>query len=107
MTREEILAMKPGRELNMEVAKRVFNREVVCDSTMGDSERFVDDCGESVWSNLMPYSEDISTAEDVVGHMMKLGYNDAATWKDYGGGAYTPAEAICKRALLAAHGLNA
>ena len=50
MTKEEILAMKPGRELNIAVAKFVMEHDVIVDETFGDMERHVvDNC--SVWDS--------------------------------------------------------
>jgi len=101
VTEEQILKMKPGKELNMLVAKQVMGNEVVCDEIMGESERLIDESGDSVWSTPLLYSEDVLVAQEVVNQMAKRGYADAASWKDYGNGTYTPAEAICKQALLA------
>ena len=101
MTKEEILAMKSGMELNISVAKYVMGHDVVSDELMGQTERLLDDDGGSIWSTPLPYSEEISAALTVVAEMIKRGYRDAASWKDYGNGTYAPAEAICKRALLA------
>jgi hypothetical protein len=100
MTREEILAMKPGQELNMKVAKEVMGDIVVEDKTMGCVVRLTDEDGNVVWGQLQPYAEDVSAAELVVDKMIKLGYDDAVNWGDFGGGTYTEAEAICKAALL-------
>lgn len=106
MTKDEILAMKPGCELNNAVAERVMGLEVICDAFMGDTVRCESEDGESIWSEVFPYSEDINTAQSVVNEMISRGYEDAAFWQDYGDGAYTPAEAICKRALLAVSGIE-
>jgi len=100
MTSEEILMLKPGRELNILVAKYVMGHEVVSDETFGDMERLIDDDGSSVWNVLRPYSGDRSAAQAVVTGMIKLGYADAESWADFGDGIYTPPEATCKRALL-------
>ena len=100
MTKEEILAMKPGQELNAKVAEYVMGHEVLRDATMGYMERSLVD-GESVWGLPEPYSEDISAAELVVEKMIEIGYGDAISSADCGEGRYTEAEAICKAALLA------
>ncbi len=100
MTKEDILKMEPGRELNMLVAREVMGHEVVADDVMGDTERFVDAAGESIWSELTPYSEDVAVAEAVINQAVKLGFKDVKTWWDFGSGSYQPAEAVCKKALL-------
>jgi hypothetical protein len=99
-SREKILAMKPGRELNIIVAKYVLGHDVITDKSLGEMERLKDKDESSVWSLLSGYSEDNETAQNVVSAMMDKGYLEAAKWDQFGDGAYTPAEAICKRALL-------
>lgn len=98
-SRERILAMKPGRELNIIVAKFVLGHEVVADKTLGELERLESNDG-SVWDIPLCYSEDNEAAQKVVCAMMDKGYLDAPKWDQFGDGAYTPAEAICKQALL-------
>ena len=100
MIQEEILRMKPGRELSMMVAREVMGNKVVADEFVGDTERFVGAAGDSIWSELTPYSEDVGAAEAVINKAAALGFNDAETWRDFGSGRYKPAEAICKKALL-------
>ena len=100
MTKDAILKMEPGRELNMLVAKVVMDHEVVADAVIGDTERFVDAAGESIWSELTPYSEDIDIAEAVINQAVKLGFKDVKNWWNFGAGSYQPAEAVCKKALL-------
>jgi hypothetical protein len=99
VSREEILAMKPGRELNFIVAKYVLGHDVVTDESLGELERLEGKEG-SIWSIPSRYSEDDEAAQDVVCAMMDMGYLDAPKWDEFGDGAYTPAEAICKQALL-------
>ena len=101
MVEKEILEMRPGAELNILVAKQIMGHEVVSDQMMGDMERFLDKEGESVWGTPLHYSEDPAIAQAVVVEMLSRGYEDAETWEDYGQGRYAPAEAICKRALMA------
>ncbi len=102
MTQEEILAMKPGSELNIKVAKEVMGNIVTREELFGHMERLIDPKdGTSVWGPAQPYSEDISVAESVVDKMIELGHDDAIYWADFGDGIYTEAEAICKAALLA------
>jgi len=98
-SREEILAMKPGRELNIIVAKYVLGHEVITDKSLGEMERLEGRDG-SIWAIPLRYSEDHEAAQDVVCAMMDRGYLDAPKWDQFGDGAYTPTEAICKQALL-------
>ena len=99
VSREEILAMKPGRELNFIVAKYVLGHDVITDQSLGELERLEGREG-SIWSIPSRYSEDDEAAQDVVCAMMDMGYLDAPKWDEFGDGAYTRAEAICKQALL-------
>lgn len=101
MTKEEILQMKPGEELNRKIAEQVMGHVVVEDAFLGPVERLLDNSGQSAWGSPQPYSEDRATAELVVQRMLDLGYEDAAYWSGFGEGHYTEAEAICKAALLA------
>jgi hypothetical protein len=99
-SREKILAMKPGRELNIIVAKYVLGYDVVTDKFLGELERQKDSDESSIWSIPLGYSEDNEAAQNVVCAMMDKGFLDAPRWDQFGDGAYTPAEAICKKALL-------
>ncbi|MFC1925895.1 hypothetical protein ACFLW2_04275 [Chloroflexota bacterium] len=101
MTKEEILAMKPGLELNIKIAEEIIGHQVVEDDIFGHVERWTDEENESVWDALHPYSEDLAVAEVVVKKMIELGHDDAIYWADFGCGIYTEPEAICKAALLA------
>ena len=101
MTQEEILAMKPGIEINALVSMEVIRNVVVKEDRFGYMERTIGDDGSSVWGMLQSYSEDIEAAELVVNAMIALGYDDAIYWSDFGNGIYTEPEAICKAALLA------
>jgi hypothetical protein len=105
MTKEEILTMKLGRELNIAVAEVVMKHEVIVDEIFGDMGRPIDGDDNSVWGTLPLYSEDMSTAQLVIDRMIRLGYSDAVSWEHYGNGIYTQAEAICKRALLLVLGI--
>ena len=100
VSREKILAMKPGRELNFIVAKYVLGHVVVTDKSLGELERLKASDGTSLWAIPLCYSEDNEAAQNVVCAMMDKGYLDAPKWDQFGDGAYTPAEAICKQALL-------
>jgi hypothetical protein len=106
MTEQEILAMKPGRELNIAVAEVVMKHEVLVDEIFGAMERYIANDGSSAYDNLQPYSEDVSTAQLVVERMNTLGYSDEVFWEHCGNGVYTQAEAICKVALLVVLGMG-
>ena len=102
MTKERILAMQPGMEMNIQVAEKVMGQVIIKDETFGYLERVVDPGdGSFVWAPVQPYSEDNTTAELVVDKMINKGYQEATHWADFGEGKYTRAEAICKAALLA------
>lgn len=102
MTREEILAMKPGTDLDRMVAEEVMGYGVFDDDVLGLVERIIDPRdGGSIWCPLQPYSSDMSIAEMVIDRMIQSGHDEARYWADFGGGAYAKAEAICKAALLA------
>jgi len=101
MTKEDILTMKLGRELNIKVAQEVMGHKVVGDESFGYMELFTAEDGSTVWGPLQQYSEDMTASELVVGRMISLGYDDAIHWGDSGNGAYSPPEAISKAALLA------
>ena len=96
MTKEQILAMKPGTDLNLKVAEELMGHAVIMDETLGWLERPIDLENGSIWGPLLPYSEDTGVAEVVVARMIDLGFNNAVYWADFGS-----AEAICKSALLA------
>ncbi|MBI2957236.1 MAG: hypothetical protein HYY32_00185 [Chloroflexi bacterium] len=102
MIRENILAMNPGPELDIQVAAGIMGNAVANDETFGWMERWIDpDDGGSVWAPPQPYSRDMSAAERVIDRMIELGHDDAVCWADFGNGAYTEPEAICKAALCA------
>jgi hypothetical protein len=120
MTKKEILAMKPGIDLNILVAERILGHAVKQDEIMGYMERITmpktqngTSCascatcggsaveGDSIWGLVEKYSEDISAAKVVIKKMLEIGYKDANSWADFGDGKYTEAEAICKAALVA------
>jgi hypothetical protein len=100
VTKEEILALGPGEELNVLVAEQVMGNAVVKDATFGRMERVTAD-GGSIWCPLEPYSEEMAAAETVVNVMIGRGCEDAIYWADFGNGRFTEPEAICKAALLA------
>jgi hypothetical protein len=104
MTKQEILAMKSGRELNMKVAEKVMGYQVILDKTFGDMERYVDGQGSSVYRPLQHYSEDMSAARQVLERVKALNLkvnpfgNGSGEFKDTR--ELTP-QAICKAALIA------
>ncbi len=75
MTKEEILAMKAGRELNIRVAEEVMGCRVVQDGAVGDTEDY-NLSGEEkppsrsinnrIYGPLRRYSEDMAAAKQVV-----------------------------------------
>ena len=78
MTKEEILAMKAGRELNIRVAEDVMGCKVMEDEIFGDTESsplfggevpFINPTSNQVFGPLRRYSDDISAAEQVVDKM--------------------------------------
>ncbi len=104
MAAEAVLAMAPGRELNILVAKYVMGHDVVADEILGDMERLVDGGGDSVWHVLSSYSEDRETSQSVIDVMLKAGHQDAVLWELYVSPGHAAAETICKQALLAIWG---
>ena len=107
MTKEEILAMEPGKELNRIVAEVVMGYKYVDDQFFGDMEGY----GNSIYHPLRKYSEDSAIAEEVVDRMKHEKYNARVelnhyteNWEaDFGYGRIsspTAAEAICKVAVI-------
>ncbi len=105
MTKEEIVSMKPGRELNKAVAQFVMGHTVIVDEIFGEIERSSTSDDSSKYASLQSYSEDMSAAQLVIDRMISTGHQEAALWKNYGNGIYTQAEAICKAALLVVLGI--
>jgi hypothetical protein len=102
MDEKSILAMKPGMDLDIEVAREVMDHKVIKDENLGYLERFVSaKDGGSVWEAIQPYSQDMAAAELVIEKMKEQGQTDAASWADFGGGAYSEPEAVAKAALIA------
>jgi hypothetical protein len=87
MPKEEILAMKPGRELNIAVAKLVMKHKVIVDEIFGDMERPV---GEDSSSTLVtermitPEHKDVEVfcdqAEVMVDEIRPVGEDSSGTW---------------------------
>jgi len=112
MNKEEILAMKPGKELNIKIAEEVMGATYAQDEIFGDVESY----GRGAFSTLQPYSEDISATWQVVERLK--GYNPRIEFDTYSQkweatfsvkeahftcpvvSATTAPEAICKAALL-------
>jgi len=135
MTRDEVLAMKPGRELDELVIRHIMNIPVVESVDLFSQEPFpaawwVEDEGWYIAYErdedgliYMPFnpSEDISAAWEVAEKLQKQGYVvciELLPYEETSVGVYeenpaeqiayakaqTPAEAICKAALLAVMG---
>lgn len=125
MTKEEILAMKAGRELNIRVSEDVMGCKFMVDAIFGDTESckllepeipFVQHAGNQVYGPLRHYSEDMSDTQWVVDKLksydVRLGFNhNTEMWEaefskrgaDFSypvAVAPTAPEAICKAALL-------
>jgi hypothetical protein len=101
MTKEKILSMKPGTDLNIKVAEEVMGHAVINDEILGWMERPKRNEEGSIWAELNHYSEDLKAADVIVNLMLQAGYSEAIHWEEFGGGQYSRAEAICKAALLA------
>jgi hypothetical protein len=101
MTKEKILSMKPGTDLNIKVAEEVMGHAVINDEILGWMERPKKAEEGSIWAELCRYSEDLEYADTVVKLMLQAGYREAIRWEEFGGGQYSRAEAICKAALIA------
>jgi len=113
MTKEEILAFKPGRELNIAVAEVIMGATFVEDKNLGDLEVHPG----SIYGPLEPYSENIQSAWLVMNRLK--GLNPKVAFNIYShkweaafsskeasfscpiAAAATAPEAICKAALLA------
>lgn len=126
MTKEEILAMKVGKELNIRVAEDVMECKFIEDKILGDtescklleSETKVPSLAGNYYGPLRHYSQDNSVAQEVV-NKLKNNYNarvefnhrtenweaefsDLETGLSFGTvSALDVPEAICKAALLA------
>ena len=80
MTKEEILAMKAGRELNIRVVEDVMGGKFIEDEIFGDTEKRALDllygvgahCLEApFFGPLRRYSENMSAAQDVIDRLKK------------------------------------
>lgn len=111
MTKEDILAMGAGQELDALVAKEIMGMET---SRLGTSYQFVWVSPPGSWSPPALYSTDILAAWEVVENLIEITMhmNLAGYWRVFIGdvrtsskpiwadGATAP-EAICKAALIA------
>jgi len=119
MTRDEILSMKPGRELDALVAEKVM----LWRKRLYNGFEYWDGEGDKPLVDNWSPSTDMSAAGEVAEKLQKQGYvvciellpyektsvgvyeADPANQIAYAK-AQTPAEAICKAALLAVMGLD-
>ncbi|WP_339246845.1 hypothetical protein NST58_06545 [Paenibacillus sp. FSL R10-2796] len=76
LTREEILAMEPGRKLDALIEEHIFNVDLSGFqwARVGNS-MFKNTDGSVTWIDISRYSEDISAAWIVVEKMRNLGFN--------------------------------
>ncbi len=100
MSRDEILALEAGPELNRRVAEDVMGHLVAEDETFGLMEGIVVN-GDTFWGPVEPYSEDMEAVERVIERMLELGLGDVAC--ALAGGDHP--ESICRTALLSVLGL--
>jgi len=117
MTRDEVLAMKPGRELDALVAEKVMGWKAVQVFDLKDTD------GTNIANGITPYnigqrvphySTDIASAWEVVEEMQNNEWDftlknhkrkyEAIFGTLYNAFAPTAPEAICKAALLAVMG---
>lgn len=126
MTKEEILGMKIGKELNIRVAEDVMGCKFIEDEILGDtescelleSETEIPSLAGNYYGPLRHYSQDNSVAQEVVNKLKnnydaRVGFNYhtenwEAAFSDLETGlssgtvsALDAPEAICKAALLA------
>jgi len=111
MTREEIMAIVPGNELDALVAEKVMGYKITTGST---GEKYLD--GFSI-SKIPSYSEKISAVWEVVekfkGKIQIISHKDCyecVIWNgskvDYLAEGFTAPEAIAKAALLSVMGVG-
>ena len=116
MTKEEIMAMKPGKRLNIRVAENIMGYKFAKDGIFGDLEIYPPSA-DSPWAPLRSYSENKSTALLVIEKLKEDGIE--LDFNSYEGRweanvqrksiyfyypeliACSVSEAICKAALLA------
>ena len=93
ITNEDISPLKQGRALNILVAEHVMRRRVVNDEIFGDLEIYYEQSGNTLFQQLLPYSEDFAAAKKVINKMSNAGYAEAAYWE------YETPEVICRASL--------
>jgi len=118
VTKEEILAMKAGREPNLRVSKDVMGCKFAQDHFCGDMQGCIASQDTNVWGPLESYSENRSIAQKFADKLensydvrLEFNYymeNWQAEFRQLGTGlsfdmvsALDTSEAICKAALLA------
>lgn len=82
MTKEEVLSMKEGRELDILVSEIVMGNRVIIDEVFGDMEVHMNKKIGIVYGPLPNYSQDLSSSILVADRMLDLGYEKAAYWKN-------------------------
>ena len=65
ITNEDISPLKQGRALNILVAEHVMRRRVVNDEIFGDLEIYYEKSGNTLFQQLLPYSEDFAAADAI------------------------------------------
>ena len=95
MTKDEVLSMQEGRELDILVSEIVMGNKMVVDEVFGDMEIHMNEKMGIVYGPLPNYSEDLSSSRMVVNKMLDLGYDKAIYWKND-----ERPSVICKAALL-------
>lgn len=95
MTREEILALEPGKAFNVCVSEMIMGNRVVTDAIFGETEIYLSEHGETVFGRLQPYSEELTSARLVILKMADLGYTEASLWENE-----ERPDVICRAALL-------
>lgn len=93
ITNDDISPLKQGRALNILVAEHVMRRRVVNDEIFGDLEIYHEQSGNTLFQQLLPYSEDLAAAKKVIDKMSNAGYAEAAYWE------YETPEVICRASL--------
>ena len=73
-----------------------MGHKVIEDKILGTMEMLVNDKDEIVYAPLLPYSEDLSSAQFVVNRMGNLGHDRALFWENH-----KDPELICRASLLA------
>ena len=112
LTREEILAMEPGRELDALVADKVIGMDLVEDTQLQLPRYYLPEYDRTIHRDVPLYSSDISAAWEVLEYMQDSGWswdmkmNNLAKEVEVRIGrgqavSKSVPEAICKSALIA------